>query len=132
MVAHTLGRHFFWRDNCLWKERLVELINDGMKVTVSLASDDLIVDTKAVAEYLIGDEVPDPVLVNENGHAKMKLNGHRSDAVKRLRQRSWRGTGLDVLWWDDLDHAQVFDEKRTRARLVDVLVAYSRLRPASV
>ena len=126
MVAHTLGRHFFWRDNCLWKERLVELMDRGMKCTVSLASDDLIVDTKAVAEYLLKGELPDPVLVGENEHTKMKLKDHESDTVDRLRERPWRGTGLDVLWFDDLDHAQVFDEKRTRAKLVHALVEYSK------
>jgi len=31
------------------------------------------------------------------------------------------GNGLDVIWFQDLDHGQVFDEKRTRSSLVEIV-----------
>jgi hypothetical protein len=97
-VAHTLARHFFWSENLLWKEECA-----GRDVTVSLAGVDLIVNTEAVGRYLVGDD--------------------ESDAWK---DRPWTGTGLDVLWLRGGDHAQAFDQKKTRKMLVDVIKIYSR------
>ncbi|KAI1383913.1 Alpha/Beta hydrolase protein [Hypoxylon trugodes] len=84
-VAHCLGRHFFWKDNIVWKEELLgiegrgsspaELVGvDGgggggqgvratattgrpqrRRVAVCLAERDLIVDTLMVAQYLSAD-----------------------------------------------------------------------------
>lgn len=34
----------------------------------------------------------------------------------------WKGNGLDVLECQDLDHGQVFHRKRTRERLVDIVM----------
>ncbi|KAF6224859.1 hypothetical protein HO133_010053 [Letharia lupina] len=81
-VAHTLGRRFFWAENILWKHDM-----DGRQVTVSLASRDLIVDTEAVGRYLAQD-----------GNGKPKK--------EEWKHREWKGKGLDILWFDDLDHAQ--------------------------
>ena len=100
-----------------------------MKITASLASDDLIVDTQAVGSYLTEHEIPDPALKEDKeDQACMELQTDAkiygtSDEWKR---RPWRGNGLEVIWWEGLDHAQVFDQQSTRARLVDVLVRYSK------
>lgn len=99
-VAHTLGRRFFWSENALWKDDM-----EGRRVTVSLARKDLIVDTEAVGRYL--------------AHDGASLPGE--DDWKR---RTWKGTGLDILWFHDLDHAQVFDCKRSRKTLVEVIRQY--------
>ena len=129
-VAHTLGRHFFWSENVLWRDRITHLVKEeGMKVTASLASHDLIVDTEAVGMYLTEHQVPDPVLkVDEQGRKEMALQTRaRSYGTMELwKQRPWRGKGLEVVWWDGLDHAQVFDTLKGRKRLVDVLVEYSK------
>ena len=71
-------------------------------MTVVLAGRDAIIDTKAVGRYLTGSD--DWVL--ETGDWK--------DGV-------WQGDEVDVLWFQDLDHGQAFDEKRTRSRLVQVV-----------
>ncbi|KAL8828060.1 MAG: hypothetical protein Q9191_002815 [Dirinaria sp. TL-2023a] len=97
-VAHTLYRHFFWNECVLWKEDV-----RGRDVTVSCSGRDLIVDTRAVAKYLVEDE-------NEN------------------QSRKWKGQGIDLMWFEDLDHAQVFDRRRDYAVLVQAVRRYSMRR----
>ena len=31
-VAHTLGRHFHWSENILWRDRIDKLVRDGMRI----------------------------------------------------------------------------------------------------
>ncbi|KAK0320950.1 hypothetical protein LTR82_007867 [Friedmanniomyces endolithicus] len=127
-VAHTLGRHFFWSENVLWRDHIMGMVDHGMKITVSLASRDLIVDTKAVGAYLMEHEVPDPVVVEDDvkgEHMELNVKDHGKGG-QAWKTRPWRGEGLEVMWWDDLDHAQVFDDKRKRAKLVEVLAVYSK------
>ncbi|KAK3628061.1 hypothetical protein LTR56_008679 [Elasticomyces elasticus] len=130
-VAHTLGRHFFWTENVLWREDIMKLIHqNGMKMTASLASRDLIVDTKSVGAYLMEGGLPDPVLVKDDTtgkHMELEIKGEKRQRQEEWKTRNWKGEGLEVLWWDNLDHAQVFDAKTRRARLVEVLVEYSRM-----
>lgn len=99
-VAHTLSRTFFWSENILWKHDV-----SGRRITVILSAKDLIVDTEAVGRYLTEDEEGVP--------------------GKDWREREWKGEGIDVLWFKDLDHAQVFDRKSDRDLLVNVVRAYS-------
>ena len=125
-IAHTLGRHFFWTENLLWRDRIMELIQTGMRITASLASKDLIVDTESVGTYLTEHQIPDPVLkTDEDGRHHMELQTPKAP-VTPWKQRKWRGVGLDVMWHEGLDHAQVFDKFDNRAKLVDVLVEYSK------
>jgi pimeloyl-ACP methyl ester carboxylesterase len=88
-VSHALSRCFFWSDNILWKEDLGD-----RPVTVSLAEKDLIVNTAAVRRYL---ELPeDPVFLEKK-----------------------RSTlDLDVIWNENIDHAQVFDTMPRRRRVL--------------
>lgn len=97
-VAHTLSRHFFWSDNILWKDETQQRL-----VTVVLSGKDIIVDTETVGRYLSGTTL-------EEGHWK---------------HQQWRGQDLDILWFDDLDHAQVFDSEQNYRRLIEVVRAYS-------
>jgi len=96
-IAHTLFRRFLWADNILWKEDI-----RNRRVTVTLAGKDLITNTKAVAAYLTGSEdwIPD-------------LRGWKNGV--------WGNDWLDVLWFQELDHGQVFDTNRTRGRLVEIV-----------
>ena len=128
-VAHTLGRHFFWSENMLWRDRVMELVQSGMKMTASLAGKDLIVDTQAVGQYLTEHTVPDPHLKEDDeGRRQMESRTDKQGygTAQEWKQRPWRGTGLEVMWWEGLDHAQVYDEPGTRARLVEVLVEYTK------
>lgn len=103
-VSHTLSRRFFWSENILWKHDIKDRL-----VTVSLSGKDLIVDTDAVWRYLTG----------KNG----SLDSEGS-LVENGRNARWKGNRLDVLWFDDLDHAQVFDLKKNRRVLGDVVRKY--------
>lgn len=100
-VAHTLSRSFFWQENILWRHDL-----QGRRVTVVLCGRDLIVNTKAVGRYLVGDK----------------------DQVSRdssWKYHKWEGSGLDVIWYENLDHSQVFERKRDYERLVRVVQEYT-------
>ncbi|WZH42156.1 uncharacterized protein QYS62_003146 [Fusarium acuminatum] len=96
-VAHTLFRRFIWSDNALWKEDI-----QHHHVAVVLAGRDVIVDTNAIGAYLTGTH--DWSLETESWE-----NG------------VWKGDGLEVLWFQDLDHGEVFSRRRTRQRLVDIV-----------
>ena len=99
-VAHTLFRTFFWSENILWKHDI-----SGRQVTVVLSAKDLIVNTDAVGRYLTEDE--------------------EGVEEKDWKVQGWKGKGLDILWFKELDHAQVFDRKPNRDILVNVVRAYS-------
>ncbi|KAK5109847.1 hypothetical protein LTR62_006454 [Meristemomyces frigidus] len=121
-VAYTLGRHFFWSENILWRDHIADLSERGNRITVSLAGRDLIVDTEAVGAYLMEKKVPDPVVVKTKGGKKkmeLEVEGKEKKDVE-WKKKAWKGEGVEVLWWDDLDHAQVFDDKRNRGKLVEV------------
>ena len=98
-MSHTLFRRFFWADNILWKEDI-----QGHETTVVLGGRDLIVDTKSVAAYLSGADGWTPETGGRDGRLGV-------DALK-------------VMWYQQLDHGQVFDKKRTRLELVAVLRKY--------
>ena len=101
-VAHTLSRRFFWSENILWKHDLKARL-----VTVVLCGKDVIIDTEAVAQYLKGPSIPS------------KGNDWKAEA--------WKGPGLDILWFQELDHAQVFDHKKHRDRILKATRAYCSL-----
>ncbi|WPH05096.1 Hypothetical protein R9X50_00799700 [Acrodontium crateriforme] len=125
-VAYTLGRHFHWKQNLLWREQILALVDAGVRVTVSLASRDLIVDTQAVGTYLTQHRIPDPVVKRDKtGHESMTLETERNGHADEWKFRAWQGQGLEVLWYEGLDHAQVFDTPGSRARLLNVVVGYS-------
>lgn len=71
-----------------------------------MAGKDLIVDTEAVGRYLAQD-------------------GNEKPASEEWKHRAWKGDGLDLLWFDKLDHAQVFDTRRNCEILANVVVEYS-------
>jgi len=143
-VAHTLARHFFWSQNILWKKDLI-----SHKVTVSLGGHDLIVNTEAVGRYL-----SEPIHGYESRYVKIDPSTSSSEGtligtdqptdVKRSvrlrvgggpscdeepkeeewKRRPWKGEGIDLLWFSDLDHAQVFDKPETRRKLIDCIRTY--------
>ncbi|KAL8366263.1 hypothetical protein RB595_004842 [Gaeumannomyces hyphopodioides] len=101
-VAHTLFRRFFWADNILWKEDI-----RGHCVTVTLGGADLIVNAKVIRAYMTG------------GDDWILSSGAWGD--EGWTDGDWKRGGLKVLWFPDFHHGQVFDSKRTRRRLVDIV-----------
>lgn len=97
-VAYCLGRHFFWREKIMWTDELLRIGNsDGRKVSVSLAGKDIIVDGDAVKQYL------QSTLDESEGHS-----------------------GVKVIWYPKLDHAQVFDNRSDYQDLIDQLLQDQR------
>lgn len=137
-VSHTLSRHFFWNENVLWRKDFA-----GRKVTVSLGGRDLIVDTESVGKYLAGDkkslsngheighENGDGILIDLDDTESPSSEEHEEDVDQtpavvedEWKSRSWAGDGIDVLWFKDLDHAQVFDKPVTRRMLISAIRSY--------
>ncbi|ROV95916.1 hypothetical protein VSDG_05125 [Cytospora chrysosperma] len=99
-IALVLGRHFFWRENIIWKE---ELVAGGRKAAVCLAGRDLIVDTRAVARYL-----------TEGADGSGEVLEAASKGSVKTR------SGVELLWFH-MDHAQVFDNRQDYALLQEVV-----------
>ena len=91
-VSHALSRGFFWSENIVWREELEEL-----PTTISLAEKDLIVNTRAVRDYL---EVSDC-------------------SMSQGEKTTTRSSNIEVIWNEDIDHAQVFDRERRRRRVLE-------------
>ena len=132
-VAHTLGRRFFWSENILWKEDLGlkdENDDEGRNVTVVLCGKDLIVDAPTVRRYLTAPWARESV---QNGKAIRTAKGRKTPMVTEsvydrngvCRDKTWTGSGLEVLWFEDLDHAQVFDSRKTREHVTEAVSVYS-------
>lgn len=83
-------------------------------MTVSLSGKDLIVDSEAVGRYLANE-------------------GDETTVSEEWKCLKWRGKGLDILWFEKLDHAQVFDSRQNCEILVNVVREYSlmKTRPQS-
>lgn len=102
-VAHCLGRHFFWRENIVWKEELLARPGDGRtgwgsrRVAVCLAGQDQIADTTMVAQYLAASD-------HEGSDGSCD--------------------NLQVVHFPTLDHAQVFDDPTGRERIVRLVKSH--------
>jgi pimeloyl-ACP methyl ester carboxylesterase len=145
-VAHTLGRHFFWSECILWRDEIENLIEKhnmrygnpvtwlnatltSNRFTASLSADDLVVNTRAVREYLTKGKIPDPVLVDDPpppGRKYMELQTEHPETEPHSEQNQWRGSGLEVLWWNGHDHAGVFHAREDRLKLAKIIVEYCR------
>ncbi len=77
---------------------------------MALGGSDLVVNTKVIRTYMTGGD--DWILSNGG-----RVNEDWKDG-------GWKGDGLDVLWFPDFHHGQVFESKRTRRRLVDIAKRY--------
>ena len=100
------------------------LLQRGMRVSVSLAGRDLIVDTEAVGKYLAQGTVHSAAVQTDSskmGESDEELSVINGEASKH---NPWKDSGFRVLWFDDTDHGQVFEEKSKRARLVKEVKTY--------
>jgi hypothetical protein len=143
-VSHTLSRRFFWFENILWKKDI-----EGRNVTVSLAGKDLIVNSEAVRMYLTSgnlscnkSEASSTTLIaleatrddqaesitGQTKEAVVEVDTATDEATKEAaatwKDDTWKGKGVDILWFDSLDHAQVFNRRVTRRPLVRAIRAY--------
>ncbi|KAH8682651.1 hypothetical protein BX600DRAFT_522089 [Xylariales sp. PMI_506] len=127
-IAHTLGRHFFWKENLIWKEELLGTSEEGdtvaqggggprssgrRKVAVCLSELDLLVNTTAVADYLTAGE----------GWRPGRL-GPGSAGKKHPVDRHTTRDGIDILWYRGLDHGQSFDTRHALTPIVSLVQEY--------
>jgi pimeloyl-ACP methyl ester carboxylesterase len=159
-VSHSLSRHFFWSENVLWKKDIA-----GHNLTVSLAGQDLIVDTEAVGAYMSNKDISStPPQSKSESQSQSQSSSPSSDILIDLKdesedensqlvteksshfavgaddyansgddsdgdldawkQRPWKGQDIDVIWFENLDHAQVFDKPATRSLLITAIRTY--------
>lgn len=111
-IAHALTRRFLWLENSLWRED-IEGRPDG-RCTVVLSSDDIITDTKTLGRYLTR-----PSGINA---------AQDKDRCDDWKRSEWTGKGLEVLWFETLNHAEVFDTESDRGMLIRVLMQYSTVK----
>jgi pimeloyl-ACP methyl ester carboxylesterase len=140
-VAHTLARCFFWNENILWKKDVA-----GRKITISLGGRDLIVNAEAVGRYWTSPVRGYEKMIMENGFATTPVDDGVLVDVTEVRQpevtmrspvtitnhqgeenwkyKDWTGSGSELVWFDDIDHAQAFDDTSTRHNIVHKIRRY--------
>ncbi|KAJ9137642.1 Alpha beta hydrolase fold family [Coniochaeta hoffmannii] len=163
-VAEGLGRHFFWRENEVWKEELVggsgspvKAASNGRvtrskgrdpasdrwpavtrrKVAVSLGGRDLIVNTERVAQYLarpgdMADSGPSEHQQAVDAMFRAREAGSVATGDSPRCTRFAAPSGVEIVWFPTLDHAQVFDTREDRQQILNVIGEYCSLRSASV
>lgn len=99
-ISHTLFRRFFWADSVLWKEDISK-----HRVSVVLAGRDIVVDTKVIRAYLTSSA---DLFADTAG----------------WKDERWQSDGLDVQWFKNLDHGQVFDDKTAKSRLLEIVCRF--------
>ncbi|KAK8061864.1 hypothetical protein PG994_008230 [Apiospora phragmitis] len=82
-------------------------------VAVCLAGRDLIVDTLSVARYLAGNEHWLPGLGDSDADSdRAEADDALEDVQREVGYGHLEKDGIELLWFDGLDHAQVFDEQK--------------------
>jgi hypothetical protein len=100
---------------------------------VLLSGRDLIVDTKAVRRYLTASLSEGPI---PNKATVCMTNGNRKASITKTGKAGkedtrgwiggqWTGSVLEVLWFEQLDHTQVFDFETARGTMVKAIELYS-------
>jgi len=78
---------------------------DEDKQTVTSAPQEPIKDISTITE----NKADDTIVIDET----------------EWKSREWKGEGIEVLWWPDLDHAQVLERRERRAKLVGIMRGYT-------
>jgi pimeloyl-ACP methyl ester carboxylesterase len=138
-VAHTLARRFFWSENIIWKEDLgleVEHWEEGRKVTVVFGGKDILVDTNTVGRYLMGasfkgSQMSDKAIRMASEIKTATVSGLVSAEGEEWKTRPWIGSGLEVLWFEQLGHGQVFELERTRRPVIKAIEVYTQPKGSS-
>ena len=48
------------------------------------------------------------------------------EAAQTWKTKPWTGCGLETLWFEELDHAQVFESESTRWPVIKAISVYSK------
>ena len=121
MVAHALSRGFgFWGECSLWREDVDE--GRGWRCGVLLAGRDIVTDTETLGRWF------------QRGKRQVEWSREGRD-LRREELQNWEGlktngsgkgvSGVDVLWFEECNHSEIFDEEGDRRRLLDLMLDYS-------
>jgi pimeloyl-ACP methyl ester carboxylesterase len=129
-TARTLGRHFFWRDNILWKEELLSFEGEdgeshNRDAVVSLSGLDTITKVDDVLSYLAIKRdfaAMDAADYDEYLRVAMERDLPQDEQNWGSGEEGVRlASGVEVLFFPKLDHAQVFDYPDACGRLLAVV-----------
>ncbi|KAI0431019.1 alpha beta hydrolase fold family [Xylaria sp. FL1042] len=107
-VAHSITRRFDWSENVLWKDDM-----KGLDISVALSEKDIILDPMALRDYLTSD-------------ASLQARQYTS-IPSPLGQEGFGENGLQVLMYDNLNHAEIFDNRKDWIILVRLLLSYAEI-----
>jgi hypothetical protein len=123
-VGRCMTRGFRWQESSLWREDVENRARKGEedgRVTVLLSGKDIITDVETTGAYLTRTK-------GKDGSGDEKW--YRQSMAERLdgkwKQQKWTGReGLEVVYLPGLNHAEMFEEERERALLVEIVKNYS-------
>ncbi|KAK5958067.1 hypothetical protein OHC33_001257 [Knufia fluminis] len=101
--AHTVTRRFVWTENVLWKDELKE-----RKAGIIVSGRDIILDGPRLKDYLLNDE---PEIERSGINAVQGAELVRAGA-------------MELLWFRNLNHAEVFECKKERRLLTEMVWRY--------
>lgn len=104
-AAHAVTRRFVWTENVLWKHEMV-----GRKFAFVLSGKDIILDAGRCRKHLL------------HGQAEIE----RSSIGQVTGAEVIKADNLEILWFKNLNHAEVFEKKKERKVLVDLIWRYCR------
>lgn len=110
-ISWSLGRHFWWFQNVLWRDDLVDFVQSGKnkQVMILVSGEDVITPGKLIFDYLADDST----------RAKA-----RSTDETRLSQSPTKETPWHLLYYRHLDHAQCLLLPHARQEIVTTCAAF--------
>lgn len=123
-VAVTLTRRFDWVANSLWRDDVADRKKAGRPdegqadgdgsswpCTVVLAGRDIITDVDNLGAYLVRNAT----------RASEAAEEHFLD----WKGQDWKGQELEIVWNEELNHAEAFDDEESQTTLMRILETYS-------
>ncbi|KAI1430302.1 alpha beta hydrolase fold family [Xylaria sp. FL1777] len=107
-VAHSITRRFDWSENVLWKDDM-----KGLDISVVLSGQDIILDPIALRNYLASD-------------SSLKARQYVS-TPSPLSQEGFGESGLQVLLYEELNHAEIFENRKDWLILVQLVLMYAEM-----
>lgn len=107
-IAHSITRRFDWSKNVLWKDEM-----RGRTMTIALAGEDIIIDPFVLQHYLMSDK-------------DLKPRAYKAKDVPHAGRNHDR-KGLDIVWFDGINHSEMFDRAKDWMPLVTILHSYCKM-----
>ncbi|KAK3616996.1 transcription elongation factor spt5 [Elasticomyces elasticus] len=99
-AAHAVTRRFIWTENVLWKREM-----KGRQFGIVLGGRDIIMAARRCRDYILED------------FSDHEIDSFQGGEVVRTKE-------MEMLWFDDLNHAEAFVFREERQRVVDMVWRY--------